>query len=93
MIYDLFVGCDKEWYSWHFLDMVKIVNDDCIYAKIIRFVKNKKSFITNSLEDLLKNIGDENKACEVIKVAKVWVGLFLAKSRVWFSHAKLPSLF
>jgi hypothetical protein len=33
----------------------------------------------------LKIIGDENKACEVIKVAKVWVGLFVAKSRVWFS--------
>jgi RNA processing factor Prp31 len=51
MVYDLFVGCDKEWYSWHFLEIVKIVNDDCIYAKLIGFVKNKKSFITNSLEE------------------------------------------
>jgi RNA processing factor Prp31 len=50
MVYDLFVGCDKEWYSWHFLKMVKIVSYDCIYAKLIRFVKNKESFITNSLE-------------------------------------------
>ncbi len=35
MVYDLFVGCDKEWwYSWHFLDMVKIVSDDCEASKI-----------------------------------------------------------
>jgi hypothetical protein len=29
----------------------KIVSDDCIYAKLVRFVKNKKSFIINSLEE------------------------------------------
>lgn len=30
---------------------------------------------------MFKIIGDENKACEVSKVAKVWVGLFLAISK------------
>jgi hypothetical protein len=49
MIYALFVGVTRN--GIHGIEMVKIVNDDCIYAKLIIFVKNKKSFITNSLEE------------------------------------------
>jgi hypothetical protein len=40
MIYLL--GVTRNGIHGIFLEMVKIVNDDCIYAKLIRFVKNKK---------------------------------------------------
>jgi len=42
MVYDLFVGCDKEWYSWQFLDMVKV--DDCIYDKLVKICEDQEKF-------------------------------------------------
>ncbi len=26
----------KEWYGWHFPELVKVINDNVIYAKVVR---------------------------------------------------------
>lgn len=71
------VGClsCSEWYSWHFPELVKIVNDNYSYAKLVKFIKDKSSITDASLEDLTEVIGDEDKAREVIEAAKASMGM------------------
>ncbi|CAM6046485.1 unnamed protein product [Sphagnum compactum] len=64
----------REWYSWHFPEMVKIVNDNYMYAKLVKFVKDKKSLTSDSLEVISEITGDEDKAREVIEAAKASMG-------------------
>ncbi|CAN5969519.1 unnamed protein product [Sphagnum jensenii] len=64
----------REWYSWHFPEMVKIVNDNYMYAKLVKFVKDKKSLTSDSLEEISEITGDEDKAREVIEAAKASMG-------------------
>jgi len=64
----------REWYSWHFPELVKIVNDNYTYAKLVKFVKDKTSLTSEMLEDITEVIGDEDKAREVIEAAKASMG-------------------
>ena len=33
--------CLKEWFSWHFPEFTKIVNDNAIFAKLTDFIENR----------------------------------------------------
>ncbi|PSR95929.1 Nucleolar protein [Actinidia chinensis var. chinensis] len=50
-----------EWYSWHFPELVKIVNDNYLYAKIAKFVENKSELSEDKISGLTEIIGDEDK--------------------------------
>ncbi|KAI8018797.1 Nucleolar protein 56 [Camellia lanceoleosa] len=43
----------REWYSWHFLELVKIVNDNYLYAKVSKFVENKSELFEDKLPGLI----------------------------------------
>ncbi|KAF0907391.1 hypothetical protein E2562_015883 [Oryza meyeriana var. granulata] len=64
----------REWYSWHFPELVKIVNDNYIYAKIAKFVVNKSDLAEKDIPDLADLIGDEDKAKEIVEAAKASMG-------------------
>lgn len=64
----------REWYSWHFPELVKIVNDNYIYAKAAQFVKDKSKLTDDSLSDLTEIVGEEEKAREIIEAAKASMG-------------------
>ena len=32
----------REWYSYHFPELVKIVNDNSMYVKVTKVIKNRK---------------------------------------------------
>jgi nucleolar protein 56 len=64
----------REWYSWHFPELVKIVNDNYMYSKLVKYIKDKSSISNESLEDITEVIGDEDKAREVIEAAKASMG-------------------
>ena len=38
----------REWYSYHFPELVKIVNDNTLFAKLVRLIKRR----TNINEEL-----------------------------------------
>jgi hypothetical protein len=63
--------------------MVNIVNENYMYVKLVKFVKDKISLTSDSLEEISKIIGDEDKAYEVFwKLQRPqWVGFYLAKAR------------
>eukprot|EP01018_Ginkgo_biloba_P007513 Gb_05243 [translate_table: standard] len=64
----------REWYSWHFPELVKIVNDNYIYARAAKFVKDKSTLSDDSLPELTDITGDEDKAKDIIEAAKASMG-------------------
>ncbi|XP_021775925.1 nucleolar protein 56-like [Chenopodium quinoa] len=64
----------REWYSWHFPELVKIVNDNYLYAKLAKYIENKSELSEEKLSDLTEVVGDEDKAKEIIEAAKASMG-------------------
>ncbi|CAN6226444.1 unnamed protein product [Urochloa humidicola] len=64
----------REWYSWHFPELVKIVNDNYLYAKIAKFVVNKSDLAEKDIPALADLTGDEDKAKEIVEAAKASMG-------------------
>ena len=64
----------KEWYSWHFPELVKIVSDNYLYAKLTLVIKDKSTLTDDSMEAIKEVLGDEDKAKEVIDAAKSSMG-------------------
>ncbi|KAJ6790603.1 nucleolar protein 56-like [Iris pallida] len=64
----------REWYSWHFPELVKIVNDNYLYAKLAKFVQNKSDLSDEHIPQLADIIGDEDKAKEIVEAAKASMG-------------------
>lgn len=64
----------REWYSWHFPELVKIVNDNYLYAKLAKFIEDKSELSEDKLEGIVEILGDEDKAKEVIEAAKASMG-------------------
>ncbi|OAY47936.1 nucleolar protein 56 [Manihot esculenta] len=64
----------REWYSWHFPELVKIVNDNYLYAKLAKFIDDKAKLSEDKIPDLIDILGDEDKAKEVVEAAKASMG-------------------
>lgn len=64
----------REWYSWHFPELVKIINDNYIYARVAKFVKDKSTLSDDALPELIEITGDEDKAKDIIEAAKASMG-------------------
>ncbi len=65
----------REWYGWHFPELVKIVSDNHKYAKCALFIGDKKTLTDDSLHDLAKNVDDdESTARAIIEAARVSMG-------------------
>lgn len=65
----------REWYSWHFPELVKIVNDNYLYAKLAKFIEDKSELSEDKLSGLVDILGDEDKAKEVVEAAKASMGI------------------
>ncbi|KAF2155389.1 Nop-domain-containing protein [Myriangium duriaei CBS 260.36] len=65
----------REWYGWHFPELVKIVSDNGTYAKLAQFIKDKKSLSEDSLHDLAAIVDDDEAvARSIIDAARVSMG-------------------
>lgn len=64
----------REWYSWHFPELVKIVNDNYLYAKVAKFVDDKSQLHEDKIPALTEIVGDEDKAKEIVEAAKASMG-------------------
>ncbi|KAJ6802743.1 nucleolar protein 56-like [Iris pallida] len=64
----------REWYGWHFPELVKIVNDNYLYAKLAKFVHNKSELCDDHIPQLADIVGDEDKAKEIVEAAKASMG-------------------
>ncbi|CAI5973491.1 unnamed protein product [Closterium sp. NIES-64] len=64
----------REWYSWHFPELARIVTDNYTYARVARRVKDKATLTEEAVAELTEIIGDEDKAKEVLDAAKASMG-------------------
>jgi len=71
---NMFAMCIREWYSWHFPELVKIVNDNIQYARVARFLRNRDSVNDETLPGLVDILGDVEKAKTIINAAKSSMG-------------------
>lgn len=42
----------REWYSWHFPELIRIVSDNIQFARLSKFIKNKEELNEESLPGL-----------------------------------------
>lgn len=64
----------REWYSYHFPELIKIVNDNYMYAKVAQYIKSRKNFTEDMLEDLEEIVMDEGKAQAIYHASKASMG-------------------
>ncbi|XVF11553.1 hypothetical protein REPUB_Repub08aG0037800 [Reevesia pubescens] len=64
----------REWYSWHFPELVKIVNDNYLYARVAKHIEDKSKLSEEHIPALTEILGDEDKAKEIIEAGKASMG-------------------
>ncbi|PIA57019.1 hypothetical protein AQUCO_00600028v1 [Aquilegia coerulea] len=69
----------KEWFSWLFSELVKIVSDNYIYAKVLKFRRTKLKVSKDKITVLTDVLGDEAKAKEIVEAAKSSIGQNLSE--------------
>ncbi|KAG2453509.1 hypothetical protein HYH02_001729 [Chlamydomonas schloesseri] len=69
-----FVMRVREWYSWHFPELVKIVNDNYQYARLALVVKDKGGLSEEHLAAMTEITGDEAKSKEILDAARSSMG-------------------
>ncbi|KAJ5986078.1 Nucleolar protein 56 [Penicillium sp. IBT 35674x] len=71
----------REWYSWHFPELVKIVSDNQRYAEIALFVQDKKNLNDESLHDIAALVDDDKDVAQnIIDAAKHSMGQDISES-------------
>jgi nucleolar protein 56 len=65
----------REWYSWHFPELIKIVSDNITYTKLTIFIGDKSTLTDDSLHDLAALVNDDEQVAQsIIDAAKVSMG-------------------
>jgi nucleolar protein 56 len=64
----------KEWFSWHFPELTKIVNDNAIFAKLTHFIENRDGVTEENRDAIAGIVLDEEKASQIIEAAKTSMG-------------------
>lgn len=64
----------REWYSWHFPELVKLVPDNIQYARVVGIIKNKTELSEDSLPILTDVVLDEIIAKEILDAARSSMG-------------------
>lgn len=65
----------REWYSYHFPELAKIVTENYKYAKVAQFIKDRKSLNDESLEKLEEILLDSAVAQSVIDASRMSMGM------------------
>ncbi|XP_071528645.1 nucleolar protein 56 [Panulirus ornatus] len=65
----------KEWYSYHFPELARIVTDNYQYALCADFIKDRNTFTQESVEKLEEILMDSAKAQAVFDASKMTMGM------------------
>ena len=65
----------SEWYSYHFPELVKLVPENYMYAKVAHFIKNRKDLTEDRLEALEEIVMDSSKAQAILDATKSSMGM------------------
>jgi len=65
----------REWYSYHFPELIKIVPENHLYAKVVKLIKNRKELVQDMFEELETILMDSGRAQAVIDASKSSMGM------------------
>jgi len=65
----------REWYSYHFPELAKIVTENYKYAKVAQFIKDRKTLTDESIEGLEEILMDSAAAKAIIDASKMSMGM------------------
>ncbi|XP_012535420.1 nucleolar protein 56 [Monomorium pharaonis] len=65
----------KEWYSYHFPELVKIVPENLTYAKVTQIIKDRKEMTDEKEEKLVEVVQDDARAKNIVRAAKSSMGI------------------
>uniref|UniRef100_A0A8D8Y2Y2 Nucleolar protein 56 n=2 Tax=Cacopsylla melanoneura TaxID=428564 RepID=A0A8D8Y2Y2_9HEMI len=65
----------REWYSYHFPELYKIVPENYLYARVAKFVGNRKTFDAEKLEALEEVVMDSAKAQAILDASRSSMGM------------------
>jgi nucleolar protein 56 len=65
----------REWYSWHFPELAKVVTDNYLYARTAQFVQRRDSLTPERIAQLGEILVDADKAALVFEAAKTSMGM------------------
>ena len=78
-VVNLFSMRIREWYGYHFPELVKIVPDNYEYARVAKFIGAKEALTADKLPDLAALLGDDTtRAQNVIDAAAGSMGSILS---------------
>ena len=52
----------KEWFSWHFPELTRIVNDNIIFSKLVYMIEKRENINDEMKEDINDIVLDDEKA-------------------------------
>ena len=64
----------REWFSYHFPELIKIVSDNYMYAKVAKYIKSRKELTEDRLPGLEEIVMDEAKAKGIYDASKMSMG-------------------
>jgi len=65
----------KEWYSWHFPELVKIVGDNILFAKLVMLIKRKEDLNDESVPGLEQVTDDPDVSRAIVEAARHSMGM------------------
>jgi len=65
----------REWYSYHFPELYKIVPDNYLYARLAYFVKDRNQLSEESLDELETITMDRQKAEDILQASRSSMGM------------------
>lgn len=65
----------REWYSYHFPELVRIVPENYLYARAVKFIRNRKELSEDHLEGLEEVVMDAGKARAIYEASKSSMGM------------------
>jgi nucleolar protein 56 len=71
---NFFVMKVKEWYGWHYPELIQIIDENQKYLRIVLVIKERKNVTYDKLEALVEITEDKHSALKIIEVAKISIG-------------------
>ena len=69
----------REWYSYHFPELVKIVPDNYTFAKCVKVIKNRKELSEETIAALEEVVMDSAKAKAIVDASKTSMGMDISQ--------------
>uniref|UniRef100_A0A3Q1C461 Nucleolar protein 56 n=1 Tax=Amphiprion ocellaris TaxID=80972 RepID=A0A3Q1C461_AMPOC len=65
----------REWYGYHFPELIKIVSDNSMYCRLAQLIGNRKELSEESLESLEEVVMDSAKAQAILEASRSSMGM------------------